>query len=470
MILKKIFFKIYTEIKSFYDERLDEIKFTYVIFNEVTKSFKFKYRKFKNYNDFPGFESKDFIKNKKFTREYEAHISDSYIDRSCKKSNIRIPGVIVFKIQFKQYFKITQTAVKSIIVNVAMLINILLKNIKWIVLPLIISVFYFFISLFYIQIDLTKQIALWYFFGISYYLLISTFNSFLIKYKYGKFTSAIQRFWKRTGIVFWLIESFLFLLFFCYFLNSSQEPLYMFDYSNLNQELLIQVKTTYKNLVLLSVAIYISFILMFNLNYLQFSQNIILLLIILLIIFYSLCIESYQFVYIISLFGDKVWLFEDISQSWSLEIEQNSSRVKQQYFAYCLIAKYWHFIFMFISWFFFFTKTLEIKKLSYTMLGYNTQNLLIIYILNLMCLIQWLKFCYKKFVEITYACYHYQYDEKIINQVYTEFLNVIWSLFIDNLILENKIINASLRSINLFVSDNLNLWKFLDVCEHKKAN
>jgi hypothetical protein len=311
---------------------------------------------------------------------------------------------------------------------------------------------------------------LWYFFGISYYLLISTFNSFLIKYKYGKFTSAIQRFWKRTGIVFWLIESFLFLLFFCYFLNSSQEPLYMFDYSNLNQELLIQVKTTYKNLVLLSVAIYISFILMFNLNYLQFSQNIILLLIILLIIFYSLCIESYQFVYIISLFGDKVWLFEDISQSWSLEIEQNSSRVKQQYFAYCLIAKYWHFIFMFISWFFFFTKTLEIKKLSYTMLGYNTQNLLIIYILSLMCLIQWLKFCYKKFVEITYACYHYQYDEKIINQVYTEFLNVIWSLFIDNLILENKIINASLRSINLFVSDNLNLWKFLDVCEHKKAN
>ena len=470
MILKKIFFKIYTEIKTFYDERLDEIKFTYVIFNEVIKSFKFEYRKFKNYNDFPGFESKDFIKNKKFTPEYEAHISDSYIDRSCKKSNIRIPGVIVFKIQFKEYFKITQTAAKSIMLNVAMLINILLKNTKWIVLPLIVSVFYFFMSLFYIQIDLTKQIALWYFFGISYYLLISTFNSFLIKYKYGKFTSAIQRFWKRTGIVFWLIESFLFLLFFCYFLNSSQEPLYMFDYSNLNQELLIQVKTTYKNLIVLSIAIYISFILMFNLNYLQFSQNIILLLIILLIIFYSLCIESYQFVYIISLFGDKVWLFEDISQSWSLEIEQNSSRVKQQYFAYCLIAKYWHFIFMFISWFFFFIKTLEIKKLSYTMLGYNTQNLLIIYILNLMCLIQWLKFCYKKFLEITYACYHYHYDEKIINQVYTEFLNVIWSLFIDNLIVENKIINVSLRSINLFVSDNLNLWKLLDVSADRKDN
>jgi hypothetical protein len=49
MILKKIFFKIYTEIKSFYDERLDEIKFTYVICNKFIQEklkliTKFKYK------------------------------------------------------------------------------------------------------------------------------------------------------------------------------------------------------------------------------------------------------------------------------------------------------------------------------------------------------------------------------------------------------------------------------------------
>jgi len=44
-------------------------------------------------------------------------------------------------------------------------------------------------------------------------------------------------------------------LFFYYFLNSSQEPLYMFDYANLNQEFLIQLKISYKNLVLLNIAI-----------------------------------------------------------------------------------------------------------------------------------------------------------------------------------------------------------------------
>lgn len=36
------------------------------------------------------------------------------------------------------------------------------------------------------------------------------------------------------------------------------------------------------------------------------------------------------------------------------------------------------------------------------MLGYNTQNLLILYVLNILCLIQWMKHLSKKFLEITY--------------------------------------------------------------------
>ena len=468
MILKKIILKIYTELKIFYNERVDEIKFIYEIFKAVINSLKSEYERFKNNDKSSRFESEYFINIKKLTEYYKNQFGDTYTDSDLRELIAKVLLLMRRDITFTKFFWPIQTTIKSLMLNIIVLINVISINIKWIIIPSIISIFYFFISIFYIQIDLTKQITLWYFLGISYYLLISTFNSFLIKYKYGKFTSAIQRFWKRTGVVFWLIESFLFLLFFCYFLNSSQEPLYMFDYSNLNQELLIQLKTTYKNLILLSLAIYISFILMFNLNYLQFNQNVILLVLILLIIFYSLYVETYQFIYIISLFGDKIWLFEDISQSWSLEIEQNTSRVKQQYFAYCLIAKYWHFIFIFISWFFFFVKALEIKKISYTLLGYNTQNLLIIYVLNFVCLIQWLKFFYKRFLEITYSCYHYQYDEKIINQLYIEFLNILRSFFINNLDIEKKIIISWIKSIGLLVSDNLHLWKFLEIFENKK--
>ena len=106
-------------------------------------------------------------------------------------------------------------------------------------------------------------------------------------------------------MVFCFLLGFLFLLFFYYYLNSSQEPLYMFDYSNLNQELLIQLKSSYKNMILLSLAIFLSFILILNLNYMVFSQSIVLLMLISLIVFYTLFIETYQFAYIINLFADK---------------------------------------------------------------------------------------------------------------------------------------------------------------------
>jgi hypothetical protein len=79
----------------------------------------------------------------------------------------------------------------------------------------------------------------------------------------------------------------------------------MFDYSSLNQELLIQLKVSYKNLILISLAIYFSFILILNNNFLNYYQNFILLIIISINIFYMLYIETYQFVYIISIFSEK---------------------------------------------------------------------------------------------------------------------------------------------------------------------
>lgn len=338
--------------------------------------------------------------------------------------------------------------------------NIIFFNFKWILLSLVITLIYAIISLFYIQIEITKQLAVWFVLLVLFYTLISIFNSFLNKYKYGKFTSSIQRFWKRTGMVFWLIEGFLFLLFFYYFLNSSQEPLYMFDYSNLNQELLIQLKTSFKNMILISIAIYLCFILILNNNFLTYYQNLLTLMLISLIIFYMLFIETYQFVYIISIFSEKNWLFNEFNQVWVLEFEQNNLRVKQQYFILCLIAKYWHFIFIFISWFFFLIKCIEINKINYNILGYNTQNLIILYVLNLMCLIQWSKYLFKKFLEIVYFWFHTQYDEKFLSSLISEIFNILISLinfntfdlFFDKIKLVSTVVTCS---------NGIFLWKYI---------
>lgn len=363
---------------------------------------------------------------------------------------------------FKRFFKFHINFYNNHVKNYFLtLLSILLFNIKWILIAFIISFIYFFFSLFYLQLDFTKQLAIWFILLVFFYLLMSTFNNFLNKYKYGKFTSAIQRFWKRTGMTFWLIEGFLFIIFFYYFLNSSQEPLYMHDYSNLNQEFLIQLKVSYKNMILLSLAIYFSFILLLNSNFLNYFQNIILLTLISLIIFYMLYIESYQFVYIITIFAEKNWLFEESTQTWVLEFEQNNLRVKQQYFILCLIAKYWHFIFIFISWFFFVIKCFEINKINYNMLGYNVQNLLILYILNLFCLVQWAKWLFKKFLEITYYWFHIQYDEKFFILIVEEILNILKSLINFNNIV--SIYNSfEVISIIIIQSNDSCLWKYIN--------
>ncbi len=396
--------------------------------------------------------------NENIETEFEGvrYNSDLNLINYYKKLFLLIIGANSTKISSRGAVVYVYNVVKSFL---SKYLSILLFNFKWILLSLIITLVYSLISLFYIQVEITKQIAVWFILFILFYALMSTFNSFLNKYKYGKFTSAIQRFWKRTGIVFWLIEGFLFLLFFYYFLNSSQEPLYMFDYSNLNQELLIQFKTSAKNMILISVAIYFSFILILNNNFLNYYQNIVILSIISLIVFYMLFVETYQFVYIISIFAEKNWLFNESSQIWVLEFEQNNLRVKQQYFILCLIAKYWHFIFIFISWFFFLIKCLEVNKINYNLLGYNTQNLIILYVLNLMCLIQWFKYLFKKFLEIVYYWFHTQYDEKFLSSLVSEIITILKSLISFD-VFDVVLNNVRITSNVIFCSNSIFLWKY----------
>jgi len=61
------------------------------------------------------------------------------------------------------------------------------------------------------------------------YLLVSGFVFFIKKYQFSKFTGAIQRFWKRTFIIFWSLEVFLFIIFIYLLFNSNYEPFYIYD-------------------------------------------------------------------------------------------------------------------------------------------------------------------------------------------------------------------------------------------------
>ena len=317
-------------------------------------------------------------------------------------------------------------------------------------LCIIIIVFFFLLLCF---LDSSKQLAVFYIIGIVVYILFSNFNIFLKKYSNGKFTSANQRFWKRTNIIFWLIEGFLFSLFFFYYLNSSQEPLYMFDYSSLNQEYLLNIENSIISLLNISFILILCFIVIIKINNLSNNQIFFFLIIINLFIFYMFLFETYQFFYLLNIFVEKTFNYNSVDFEWELESNNSIIRVKQQYLLLCLVAKYWHFIFIFISWFFFLSKYTETYVISYNSLGYNIQNLIILYFLNIIILVQWLKIIFKKFFENIIYCFYTNWDLNNFFFFLQEFFFIIFFCIIKlNWLNKNHMTSLTMVCIKILIN------------------
>ena len=314
---------------------------------------------------------------------------------------------------------------------------------------------------YFYQLQLVKQLAVWFIIVNLFFWLFSGFNFFLKRYRYGKFTSAVQRFWKRTNMCFWLIEGFLFLIFFYYFLNSSQEPLYMYDTVSLQQEYLLPLKSSYFNVSGISIVIFILYYLILSINFFTISQNIIVISFVSVYIFYLFFIESYQFYYIISLFNEASWVFSEETNLWELETDYIKLRTKEYYFLLCLIAKYWHFLFIFLSWVFFIIKTYESKKVTYTLLALNTQNFIILYVLNLLCFVQWLKWVYRRFFDLSFFWFFSSPDLKINFLVLNEIILILKNLF--NFFIQNNYLNIlnNYSLINFGAGDNFVVNTFI---------
>lgn len=67
-----------------------------------------------------------------------------------------------------------------------------------------------------------------------FYFFLNTWFYFYNIYRYSKYTSVIQRFWKRTYMLFWLIEFFLFAIYIYLYFISPSEGYYFYSSSNSN--------------------------------------------------------------------------------------------------------------------------------------------------------------------------------------------------------------------------------------------
>ena len=262
--------------------------------------------------------------------------------------------------------------------------------------------FYISFIIYFFKLNLLKQLGVWFIIGFFFLWLISGFNFFLRRYRFGKFTSAIQRFWKRTNMCFWLIEGFLFLIFFYYYINSSQEPTYMYDTTSVTTDYLFSLTAYYFNMLFLVIIIFLLYYIILQSTVLTYIQILVGLFLLSFIIFYIFCIESYQVYYVLTAFREITWVYDTEELIWRCDLEAPRVRNKQQYLFMCLIAKYWHFLFIFISWVFCLMKSFEIKYFSYTLLALNLQNFIILFGLNILFLSNWVRWLFRRYLDVVY--------------------------------------------------------------------
>ena len=276
------------------------------------------------------------------------------------------------------------------------------KHLSYWLIGLIIFLFIFYF-LMYIRLLPFNKVLFEYFLIVMFlYWLMSGFVFFIKKYQYSKFTSVIQRFWKRSYLLFWLIESGTFACFLFITLNASEEPTYMYDQMKLYKFHLFSWRWFIQKLVIVVALIILGYYLQLNLKWSIFSQQSIFLLAITLMLLYTLWLEFYQFFHVINFYGNLIWIYDYDEFLWNLDIEFRRTRIVNNVTAICLMAKFWHLVFIFVFWVFFVLRINEIFRVRYTLLVANLQNFVILYIMSWLYMYPWIKFLFRGYLDFTY--------------------------------------------------------------------
>lgn len=248
-----------------------------------------------------------------------------------------------------------------------------------------------------------KIMATWFIVFMLFYWLISGFVFFTKRYKYGKFTSAIQRFWRRSLILFWLVESSLFIVFIYLMFNASQEPVFMYDLIQLQKYRLFSWRFFIYKSFLIYLTIMLTYILMVSIKWNIFAKMNYLVAFITFFLTYTLWIEFYQFFYVLNWYGEICWFFDVEDRVWYAESVFKRARIVNHYVTICIIAKFWHIVFIYIFWIFFLLRFIETNTFSYVALSSNLQNFIFLYVMNWLLMYPWLKKTFRKFLGKNYS-------------------------------------------------------------------
>lgn len=100
-------------------------------------------------------------------------------------------------------------------------------------------------------------------------------------------------------------------------------------------------------------------------------------------------------------------------------------------------------------------RAVELGRFRFNLLSFSVQNLLILYVLNISCLVQWLKFFFRKFLDLPSNVFFFNK----VDNLYSNLVNELCSLFVKflNFQYPSVALPFSRLSINFFfVSDFFN--------------
>lgn len=276
------------------------------------------------------------------------------------------------------------------------------KHLRLWVLPLIIAILFVYYSFFLRSLPFAKIMFGYIIAANLFYLLISGFVFFIKKYQYRLYTSSIQRFWRRTLIIFWAIEGSLFICFVYFILNANQEPVYVYDNIQIYKTHFYSWRFFLVKIILSTFLIVLTYMLLLSLRWNTFTKSNNIAIVITVVLLYVAWLEFYQFFHLMNCYGTSNWVYDFSEHLWNLELEFKRTRIVNHYVTIGLVAKFWHVVFAVVFWVFFILRGVESCRYRYPLLAANLQNFVIIYIMSWLYMYPWFKYATRKSLDMPY--------------------------------------------------------------------
>lgn len=304
------------------------------------------------------------------------------------------------------------------------------KGLRLWVLPLVFGLGIVYYGLIIRVLPFNKIVFLWLSFFMVFYWLMSGFVFFFKKYQFGKYTSAIQRFWRRSFILFWLLESCLLVTFVYLTLIASQESFFMYDQIQLYKTHLFSWRIFLLKIFPIGLLLLLAYFFLLTVKWNVFSKHSIWLLTFTFILTYVVWLEFYQFFHITNFYGNLVWNYDIDEKLWSLDLEARRTRIVNHYMMWLLILKFWHLLFVYAFWLFFVLRSWEKTSTKYTLLAANHQNLIILFLMSWLIMLPWIKIYFRRFMDIPYFWF-YVNNRILAGRLFFNDLKIFWYGIVD---------------------------------------